>query len=146
MSSQGGNTYYTQRDVEEARGSLHLLKKRLSNSRDRSKNQTIDHTANSFGSAGNPRRDSGGLSSGAGSTGPGTLLGASNRGSVSTRNASYQGQSINNQNNNNSGGQFGHVPRPPQKATGTQNLLKKNAALNDSGVLDSNSQGNASNG
>ena len=38
-------THYSQRDVEEARGSLTLLKKRMSNSRDRQqKNSTIDYS------------------------------------------------------------------------------------------------------
>lgn len=52
QTSYGGNmtpnrmTHYSQRDVEEARGSLALLKKRLSNSRDRhQKPQTIDYAS-----------------------------------------------------------------------------------------------------
>ena len=39
-------THYSQRDVEEARGSLTLLKKRMSNSRDRqNKNSTIEYAS-----------------------------------------------------------------------------------------------------
>ena len=39
-------THYSQRDVHEARGSLTLLKKRMSNSRDRqvNRNSTIDYS------------------------------------------------------------------------------------------------------
>ena len=40
-------THYSQRDVDEARGSLTLLKKRMSNSRDRmpNKNSTIEYSS-----------------------------------------------------------------------------------------------------
>ena len=43
-------THYSQRDVEEARGSLHLLKKRMSNSRERmTKTGTIENSSYATG-------------------------------------------------------------------------------------------------
>ena len=50
------NTHYSQRDIEEARGSLHLLKARISNSRDRGMKtgNTIDHNANPQYATGGP--------------------------------------------------------------------------------------------
>ena len=48
------STHYSQRDIEEARGSLALLKKRISNSRDRGlkTGQTIDPAGSQYNAGG----------------------------------------------------------------------------------------------
>ena len=81
-------THYSQRDVEEARGSLHLLKKRMSNSRERMmRTGTIENT--SYATGGHKTN--------------------------SVRNSSHQnGVSREYGLSNTNQGQFNHVPRPPR--------------------------------
>lgn len=82
-------THYSQRDVEEARGSLHLLKKRMSNSRERMMRTGTIENAASY-STGGPK-------------------------SNSVRNSSHQnGVSREYGLSNPNQGQFNHVPKPPR--------------------------------